>query len=77
MKKKFSAMIVTISMVLSFTVIPTHATSFSAANKRKNAYDICLNTDSNFVHLKGNGSGKKSDNNFWEQSFKKPYRHMA
>ena len=58
MMKKFLAAVTTMSIVLSFAVMPAHAAKFSSANKRKNAYDICLNTESNFVQLQGNGYEK-------------------
>ena len=58
MKRKILAMVMVISMVLSLAVMPTYAAKFSSDNKRKNYYDICLNTDSNFIQLKGNGYEK-------------------
>ena len=55
MLKKLLSAALAAAMLASVAVIPAHAAKFSDENKRKNAYDICLNTDSNFVQLIGNG----------------------
>ena len=57
MKRKLLAAVITLSMAMSFVSIPTQAASFSSANKRKNAYDICYNKDdtSNFTSVSIDG----------------------
>ena len=58
MLKKLISTAIAASMLAAMAVVPAHAAKFSDQNKRKNAYDIGLNTDSNFVQLKGNGYEK-------------------
>ena len=57
MKRKFAAMVITLSMILSLACIPSRAAGFTSANKRKNAYDICYNKDdtSNFTSVSSGG----------------------
>ena len=58
MIKKLTAAAIALSMMLSFAVMPAHAASFSAANKRHNAYDLAKSSDSNFTSLASDYGGE-------------------